>query len=252
MTTAHRAALPLACALITSACGISVNGDFQGVPWTPDTAILAVADRQELLNRGGAVIPVRKNDAQQTLSVLLTAARVNVNDDWRGAPAEVLLDVKRDLATSDGLLLQGVSLDRFKNGDTMEAVFDDGVVTGDFLGLALGASRPSADAVKTHGLASKLRVTIVPKGVDAQPHGGSISADIEVQRERNAGQAGDVATGTVNLSFSSSLMPERLAESNLTVAAPILQCMQRLGPGRGAECQTQGEDALIDETGAQP
>lgn len=238
-------------ALAATGCGVLVNGDFQGVPWTPDTAVLAVADRQELLTRGGAVVPVLKATGQRALFVLLTAARVNVNDDWRGAPADELLDIKRDLATSDGIFLQGVSLDRFRAGTTMEAVFDNGVVTGDF-GVAVGAGNLSADAVKDHGLASKVRVRIVPKGIDEQPHGGSMSADVEVQRERNAGQAGNVATGTVNLSFSTALLPERLGESNLTVAAPILACMAKLGAGRAAECQTVAAAPLVDETGVQP
>ncbi len=229
-------------------CGVAVDGDFDGVPWTPDSAILAVADRQDLLVRGGAVVPVLKNEAAQTLDVLLTAARVDVTEDWRRATADELLEIKRDLATSDGILLTKVPLDAFQKGAALAALVENGEVSGDF-DVAVGAALPPEDAVKAQGLGSKLRITVTPKGVDAGPHGGSMSAAVEVQREREAGQDGDVATGTVNLSFSTAFLDERLGESNLTVAQPVLECMQATGAARSGSCRDVDELPYIDETG---
>jgi hypothetical protein len=237
--------------VLASACGIQVSGDFDGVPWTPDSSLLAVANREQLLDRGGAVVPVTLSDNAQTLSVLLTGARVDVNEDWRGATIDDLLDIQHDLATNDGLLLSNISLAKFRGGGALEAVFENGGGKGDF-DVSMGAAVPPADAVKAQGLGSKIRVDIEPKGVTAGPHGGSMSADISVAREREAGQETNVATGTVTLTFSTSFVDERLGTSNLTVAAPILACMQSHGVARAAECKDVASDPVVDETGEQP
>lgn len=235
-------------ACLLGGCGVSVRGDFDGVTFTPDSALLAVADRHDMLLWNGAVVPVLKSDVGQSLHILLTAARVDVEKDWRRSTAQTLLEIQREIATSDGLLLTDIPLASFERGDTMSAVVERGVVRGDFH-VAVGAERPSEATVADQGLGTKLRITLSPRGLDVRARGGSISAEVEIQREREAGQPGDIATGNVQLSFSTSLQPERLGESNLTVAAPILDCMQELGPARGAACKDERPLPYVDETG---
>jgi hypothetical protein len=204
-----------------------------------------------LLDRGGAVVPVKKNDATQGLTILLTSARVDVNSDWRSVPEDTLLEMKRDLATSDGILLRNIPLADFDGGKALSAQFDNGIVAGDF-DLAVASALPTADQLKVRGLGAKLNVTIEPRGADAKPHGGGMSASIEVQRQREAGQDGDVATGTVNLEFSAGFLAERLGESNVSVAAPVLACAMKLGPARAGECRSVPQEAIVDETGVVP
>ena len=68
----------------------------------------------------------------------------------------------------------------------------------------MGAALPAAALVAEQGLGSKLQITLTPQSLDARPHGGSIAATVEVQREREAGQDGSVATGTVGVPLARS------------------------------------------------
>lgn len=233
---------------LAGGCGVSVRGDFDGVPFSPDSTILAVADRHELLNRNGAVVPVLKSRAGQRLHVLLTAARLDPLDDWRRYVAGTLLEVKREISTSDGLLLKDIPLAAFADGDTLTATVEGGVPAGDFV-VAVGTALPQESVVADQGLGGKLRVTISPRGLDVRPRGGAIQAEIEIQREPEAGQDGELATGNVILGFSASLLPERLTEANLTVAEPVLTCMQDNGPARAAACRDVEPLPYVDETG---
>ena len=231
-------------------CGVAITGNFDGVPFNPDATIMVVADRHDLLERGDAIIAVKRAREAQLFHILLTAAPLEPGDDWRRLPVDQLLEIKRSLSTSDGLLLQNVPLDRLEDGDTVRAVIDGGAQTLDSdFDVAVAPALPEDALVATQGLGARVTVTIVPQGINAQPRGGSVSLDVEVKRERDAPQAGDVATGTVNMKFGASLLPERLTESNLTVAAPILRCMMEAGPSRAGTCRNEDADPYVDETG---
>lgn len=239
-------------AALGAGCGVNVQGDFDGVPFTPDASILAVADRHDLLLRNDAVIPVRRPLPQQKIHLVLSGAYVDVTDDWRRETAEDLLDLKRALATADGLLLKDISLDAFddaaEGGGSLRAVVDNGRVEGDF-DVAVAQSLPEAELVEGQGLGTRLEVTVTPQFLDAQPRGGSMSLEIEIQRGREAGQENEVATGAVSLTLSTSFSPERLGESNLTVAEPVLRCMAKAGPARAGGCRDVDELPYVDETG---
>lgn len=241
----------VAAALAQVACGVQVTGDFDGVAFVPDSTVFAVADRHDLLVRDGAVVPVRKTLDGQRLEILLTAARLDVTRDWRTMPADELLDLKRELATSDGLLLQDVPVDEFGDGDRLTALVEDGVSTGDFR-VAVGQALPADSAVEDQGLGARITVSIEPLSLEIEPRSGSLSARVEVKRERAAGQRGDVATGAVTLEFSTPLYAERLTEANLSVAEPVLVCMQARGPASAAGCRSADALPIVDETGAQP
>lgn len=239
----------LALALLgCTGCGVLVSGDFQGVPFSPDATVLATADTHELLQRGGGVIPVTRPQGQHVLSILLTAARLDVSQDWRRYPSDLLLEIKRELASEDALLLKNIPLDVFQAGGALEALVEDGSAAGDF-DVFVGAALPPLAEVIDRGLGSKLRVRIDPISLELSKRGGSLSASISFQREREAGQDGDVATGEVVLDFSTSIAPERLAEANLTVAEPVIACMQERGPATTGLCRDVVALPYVDETG---
>ena len=235
--------------LLASSCSVWISGDFDGVPFVPDTSVMAIADRHDLLVRDGAALPVLKNRAGQRLHLLLSGARVDPGDDWLRYPTSRLLDLQRALTTRDGILLKNLSLDAFGDGDTLRAVLDNGSVTGDFE-IAVAPALPDEAVVAEQGLGRKITVTVVPHGLDARPRGGSLALDIEIKREREAGQDGDVATGTVNLSLSSGFVDERLGESNLAVAEPILRCMAEVGPSVTGACRDESPLPYVDGTGS--
>lgn len=234
---------------LSSSCGVWISGDFDGVPFAPDTTVMAIADRHDLLVRDGAALPVLKNRARQRLHLVLSGARVDPGDDWLRYPTSRLLDAQRALTTRDGILLKNLSLDRFGDGETMVAVLNNGAVTGDFE-IAVAPALPDEASVAEQGFGGKITVTVVPHGLDARPRGGSLALDVEIKREREAGQDGDVATGTVNLSFSAGFVPERLGESNLAVAEPILRCMAEVGPSVTGLCRDESPLPYVDTTGS--
>lgn len=237
--------------LLTSGCGVVITGDYQGIPFTPDENLVAVADQNDLLLRNGAVVPVARPRGQQRLHLLLTSANVNVNDDWRRYDTDKLLDIKRELATEDTLLLKDIPLDRFGDLDALEAVVEDGAQGGDFK-VFVGAALPPESGVEAQGLGSKLRARITPKSLVVEPREGSFSLSVSLQREREAGQDGDVATGEVVIEFGGTLLPERLSEANLTVAEPVVACVHARGPSVGGACRDVEELPYVDETGVVP
>jgi hypothetical protein len=236
-----------ACALACG-CGINVEGDFKGIPFTPDATTLVFANRHELLVRDGAVIPVKKNKSAQTIDVFLSAAYVDVTEDWRTLPSSELLEYKRQIAKNDSLVLQGLRLGDFEQRDPLKATLAQGELEGDF-DFAVGQSAPADDLVAEQGLGARVTVTVTPKELEVEPRGGDIAMEIEVKREREAGQRGDVATGTVTISFSSGLYAERLSDANFGVAAPIVYCMQERGPDQTGACRNVAPFATVDETG---
>lgn len=239
------------CALgasLGAGCSVWIAGDFDGVAFVPDTTVMAIADRHDLLVRDGAALPVLKNRAGQRLHLLLSGARADPGDDWLRYPDSRLLDLQRALTTRDGILLKNISLERFGDGETQKALLDNGSVSGDFE-IAVAPALPEESSVAEQGLGRRITVTLVPHGLDAQPRGGSLAADIEIKREREAGQDGDVATGTVTLSFSAGLVAERLGEANLAVAEPILRCMAEVGPSAAGLCREQSPLPYVDSTG---
>ncbi len=244
-------ALLLAPLVLASGCGVFITGDFQGIPFTPDENLVAVADQNDLLLRNGAVIPVTRPEGQQRLHLLLTSANVNVNDDWRRYDTDKLLELKRELATEDTLFLKDIPLDRFRDGDALEALVQDGVQSGDF-NVFMGPALPPESGVETQGIGSKVRARISPKGLVVDGREGSFSMSISLQREREAGQDGDVATGEVVIEFGGSLLPERLTESNLTVAEPVVACVFARGPSSGGACRDVDALPYVDETGLVP
>ena len=241
---------------LLSSCAVGVEGDFGGVAFTPDRTVGAILDSHEILERNGALIPVERARASMTVNLWLSSAEPPMGDDWRQLPAERLLDVRKDLASSDLLVLQGISFDALQDGDRLTAVTNaadgrDGIArgSGDFT-FALGQR---VDDTESLGLGGKVTVEI-DEGTRLERtavRGGTLDATIIITRERAAGQAeGGLATGAVTLQVAVGLAPERLAEANLAIVAPIARCLAVAGPDVGLACAAADADPVVDATGS--
>jgi hypothetical protein len=240
-------------------CAASVEGDFEGLAFAPTRTVIAVLDSHDIFEARGALVPVERPRAQMRVTLLLTSADVPTTEAWRQLPAERLLDVRKDLATSDLLLLDGIDFDTLQ--DTVEgrpaltAQTDDvdataGVArgTGDFA-FAIGTR---AAVGERNGLGGVINVELSASRFDrAATRGGDLDATITVRRDRASGQPeNDLATGTVVVRLAVPLAPERVAEANVAIAAPIARCKAELGPDAGLACATVVADPVTDETGS--
>ena len=239
---------------LSSACAVGVDGDFNGVAFAPDRSAAAIVDSHDIVAFNGSFIPVERARASMTVNVWLSSAEPPMGDEWRRLPAERLLDVRKDLAASDLLVLEDIPFDALQDGDTLTASTSavDGAVgvargDGDFA-FALGQR---VDDAWEQGLGGKVTVEIQARSlVRAKVRGGSLDAIVKVTRERAADQPeGGLATGTVTLQVAVDLAPERLAEANLAIVSPIAHCRAERGPDAGLACAAADADPVVDATG---
>lgn len=257
------AARALGCALLLGAgaaagggCAVAVDGDFDGLAFSPARTAEAILDSHTILQRQGALLPVERARAQMRVDLWLSGADLPVDDDWRHLPSERLLDVRKDLASHDLLVLRGMDFDALQDGRLLVAqtTADDaarGVArgAGDFT-FSLG--QQVAEGFDQDGIGGKVTVEVEASRLDREePRGGSLRATVVVIRERAADQpASDLATGTVTLQLDLPLAPERLAEANLATVDPIARCVAESGPDAGLACATVEADPVVDERGS--
>lgn len=234
---------------VGGACGTSVQGDFDGVSFVPAPTAFAVADRHDLLGTGGTMLAVRRAEENMRLDIVLTAAVVTPDEEWRRYPAERLLSLKKDLATLDGVHIRGVPLSRVVEGKNVQArIARDGSVEGDF-DVSLVVALPDDEAVALQGLGADVNVKLIFDTLDITPRGGSIGGTLEVKRARAEGQDGNVATGEVTVRFSAPLVPERLGKSNLSLLTPVMACAAEAGPVRAGGCRNAPPLPYVDASG---
>lgn len=238
-----------------SGCAVSVDGDFGGLPFVPVRSADAILDSHTILERRGALLPVERARSQMTVDLWMSGADVPVLDAWRHLPSDRLLDVKKDLASADLLVLRGMDFDTLQDGTllTAQTDADDAAVgiargAGDF-SFALGQHVPEDFA--QDGVGGKVTIEVQATRLDRdEPRGGVLQASVVVIRERAADQpASDLATGTVTFTLDLPLAPERLAEANLAVVDPIARCVAERGPDTGLACATAPADPVVDERG---
>ena len=241
----------LALASAVCACAVGSSGDYDGVTFAPSATAFALVDRNELIEREGALTAVELPDAAKTLSVVLTGVVANPHDDWRRATSQVLLRLRRDLALRDGVIVTGLPLVEARGGKSFEVDIDPNAVPDDTappsFGVAVVVAPPSASSVSEQGLGAHLDVRVSFSKVDLE--GNAVTGEVEIKRARAEGQDGSVATGDVTLSFSTSILPERLGESNLGVVQPVMECAAAAGPSRAGSCRNVEPTPYIDETG---
>ncbi len=239
-----------------SGCAVSVEGDFDGVVFAPVGSAQAVLDANDVLVRDGALVPVQRARLDRRVHLWLSSASVPVDDAWRTLPGTRLLDVKKNLATSDLLVLQDIDFDALQDGDRLTATndlaIDDGLDGSSGSGDFRFALSQQADANVDAGLGALVTVSIQATKLEvAEPRGGQLDATVVVKRARASSQPdAGIASGEVTLHVSLSLAPERVAEANLATVAPIAACAARLGVDAGAGCLDVPADVVLDESGA--
>ncbi len=246
--------LGLSLLLLSSSCSVSVEGDFDGVVFSPTASAVLILDQHEVLLRQGSLVPVEKTRAQRTVHLWLSSASLPVDSEWRRLPSAQLLDVRKDLADSDLLVLRNIDFDALQDGDTLKAAAVDGTGNGrgDFGFSVAQSSHNNGIALQNTGLGSRVNVSIVADSFERQASDGTLNATVTVKRERNAQQpAADVAAGEVTIRLSLSTSPERLAEANLAIVSPIASCAAAAGIDAAAGCLDAPADVVIDATGEQ-
>jgi hypothetical protein len=246
-------------AAVGGGCAVNVEGDFSGISFSPTQTAVAVLDTHEILVRRGALVPVERPRALIQTTIWLSSATVPTTDVWRHLPAERIADIKKDLALSDLLLLQNINFDTLQDGDVLTAQTgpvdaEEGRARGggDFA-FFLG-QRPTPDdgggLLSNNGLGGKVTVEIEASRLERDGSVGELQADVRITRERAATQpASGIAVGTVTLSLSLPLSPERLAEANLAMVAPVARCAAERGPDGAGACAAVVDDDVIDATG---
>jgi hypothetical protein len=252
VSRAARLALIALCALPAAAgCGVSSGGDFDGVGFLPNRTAFAVVDRHTLLPSGGSLIAVQRTPEQQKLHLLLTGALASPDEDWRHLTAERLLQMKKDFATLDGLLIRDIPLSSVVAGEDVELrLFEGGRRGSGEFDVEVVVGLPDAESVREQGLGADVNVKVLFDDVDvAQARGGHVSARVEIKRERADGQDGEVATGEVTLGFTAEVAPERVAKSNLSIVGPVMRCAATVGPEAAGGCRDEPPDPFADASG---
>jgi hypothetical protein len=233
-------------------CPVAVEGSFDGVAFAPTGTAVAILDEHDVLVRDGVIVPVARGRRAKKIHLWLSSAQLDPGEDWNALPADRLAELRTRLATSDLLLVQGLDYDALGDGDELVAVDDDGRARGDF---AFALAQRTVDAgelpVVGAGLGALVTVAAHAERVeDGEPRGGSLRVTLDVTRARAAGQpAGDVATGDVRLTVDLPFAPERLAESNLAIVAPIARCAANLGPFASGACADEPALPFADSRG---
>jgi hypothetical protein len=248
----HKAALVLVVLSCTMSCAVGVEGTFGDLGFSPQATAVAILDENDLLWRNGAVLPVARPRAQKKIHVWMTSEAVDPFVDWRFLSGSLLADLRTRLALSDLLVVEGLDYDALGDGKILRAHDDDGRSSGDFsFSLSHRALHQDAPTLETSGLGARVSVAAAAERVeDGDPRGGHLRVTFVVSRERAAGQPpGDLVTGEVTLTLDTTFAPERLAEANLALVAPIAACGARGGPLSSGECADEPARPIVDGSG---
>jgi hypothetical protein len=229
-------------------CAVSVDGAFDSVGFAPTATAAAILDAHVVLEREGALIPAERPLSDRRVHLWLSGASVPVDEDWRFLDDARLLDVKKDLATHDLLVLRDLPFDALADGERVVATSLDDAPPFFFAVQHGDVDNAAAEA----GLGGTVTVEVEPDVVDADTVSGTFAAKVFVKRERAIGQpAGNVATGEVVLTVSLPFVRERLGEANLAFVAPIAACGAVQGPGNSGACATVAREEIVDAGGRQ-
>lgn len=245
-----RLAMAAAALLSTSSCAVWVDGSFDDVRFAPQATPVAILDAHDVLEREGALVPVERPDSAKRVHVWLSGADLPDDEDWQHLEDEQLLELKKELARNDLLVLRDLPFADLEDGRAVSADVENGVASGDF-SFALSQHVDDVAAAE-NGLGGRINVTVDPGRVEAkEPRGGTFEAVVVVKRARDVGQpANDLATGEVTFTLSLPFAPERLAEANFAFVAPIAVCGAARGPGANAGCDDVEREAIVDATGS--
>jgi len=228
---------------------VRATGDYDGIGFAPTATAFAVADRHDLEARNGTVIALLRPESERRLTLVFTGAEADPNDDWQRLPIGRLLELKRRLATRDGVLVTGLRLDEVKAGAEFPvAIAAPGAYAADTFAVGVVVDADVALAREERGLGSKIDFKLIIDDADPKA-GGFIEGRLELTRNRAVNQSGLVATGEVAVDFRIPVVAERLGKANLAHLLPIMRCAAMAGPVAGAACHDEPPLPYLDATG---
>jgi hypothetical protein len=237
----------------TTGCAVQVDGSFGDLAFAPTQTAVAILDEHDVLVRDGALLPVARGQPAKRVHVWLSSAPVDTGVDWRFLEPAQLAELRTRLSLSDLLVVRDLNFDALGDGDTLTAIDDGGTRSGEFVAdVGTRALSDAEQALIAGGLGARVTVTARAALVeDGQPRGGRLQITLDVEREATARQSGndDVVTGSVTLDVDVPFAPERLAEANLAVVAPIARCSALAGPAAAGRCADEPSLPVLDETG---
>lgn len=241
-------ALALALVAMLLAGCVQVAGTFDDIPWSPTVTRFAVADRHTFVEVNGSLQAVQRPDPQKTVTLLFTSAWANPDEEWRRYDIDALHVLRRDLATTDGLLLWDLPASALEPGAELRTHVNTGLADEprDF-SAAVVVSADVALTETSQGLGNALEMTLLVDEADPRAH-GFITGSFELKRSRGADQEGEIATGAVTLGFSIPVVAERRGKANLALAVPVMACAAERGPSRAASCVSEAPLSVLDET----
>ncbi len=240
-----------------AACDFSSTGDFDGVAFRPGATVFAVHDRHTFQTAGGETVAIRRPDADLGVTLVFTDVSLDPNAEWRRYRASHLLEIKKDLAVKDGLLIENLPLSELSVGDDVEFTFDGNTralaqpATNTPFGqtrISIVSALPEGDVANDQGFGSALTMQLTFDTLDVGPSRGTVAGRIDIKRDRGEGQEGEVATGQVTLQFTAAVENERVGKANLAHLAPVMRCAAERGPSRAGGCRDEAPEAIIDET----
>lgn len=247
----------IALGTLCSACDFSSEGDFDGVRFAPGATIFAVHDRHTFLTAGGETTAIRRPDNELGLTLLLSDVSLDPRGEWRRYRASRLLEITKDVAVKDGLLIENLPLTELTAGDDVEFIFSTNSrnierpaanAPFDRTRISIVSALPGADAPVEQGFGEAITLQLTLDAIDVGPSRGSVSGRIDLKRDRAADQEGEIATGQVTLRFVAPVVNERLGKANLAQIAPVMRCAAERGPSRAGGCRDVAPERVVDET----
>jgi hypothetical protein len=233
---------------VLSGCVLS-GGDFDGIGFWPNGSTFAVADRNNLVRINGSLVATGRAESEKTVSLYMSAAPANIEEEWRHFSTESLLQLKKNLSSQDGLLWTGIPLADLVAGAQLEIALDEnGRVSETSSNVYMVLGPPSATQIEGQGFGSLVELLLQIDEANTRP-GGEIIGSLEIKRGRGDDQSGEVATGEVTLSFRIPVVAERLGKSNLSMAGPIMECAAKAGPTSAGNCQYEPPTGYLGATG---
>ena len=230
-------------ALLTG-CPVWIDGRFDDVDLQLGGTAVAVLDEHDVLERDGALIPVQRAPRDRRVHLWLSGATLPADVDWLHLDDARLLDIRQQLAANDLLVVRDLSFDDLSDGEELLAASGDDAAADDDTGpftFSLSHRRLGRELTRA-GLGGRISVEVEPTRVDEDV----FEARLFVRRQRAVDQPiADVVTGEVIISVALTPAPERLAEANLGVTAPIAACGQARGPGSSLACADSEPDPRL-------
>ncbi|HEY1098533.1 MAG TPA: hypothetical protein VGF99_06380, partial [Myxococcota bacterium] len=169
---------------LLSSCAVSVEGDFDGVPFQPTSSAVAILDSHDVFVRDGAFVPVERTRFDKRVHLWLSSSSLPVEQEWRRLPSSQTLEIKKAIADSDLVVVEDIDFDALQDGDVLTAVSEDGgPAVGDFaVAVAQHDVGDVVDANGKAGLGAKVTVSIAASALRRdEPRGGQLDAVVTVK-----------------------------------------------------------------------